>query len=156
SRAGPRGGSDSAENPSPEAVTKMPLDISADPFCSSIQAGSWPRPPGRTRAWSFSGDPMSSVDPILAVLREAARLLSDGVIVTTAARAQPQIVHVNEAMCRIAGYRADELVGNTPRLLQGQKTNRGVLATLRSALEVHHQFFGEVVNYRKDGSEYPV
>jgi PAS domain S-box-containing protein len=99
---------------------------------------------------------MSSTDPILAVIREAARLLGDGVIVTTADLAQPRIVHVNEALCRITGYRADELVGNTPRLLQGPKTSRGVLATLRAALEEHHQFFGEIVNYRKDGSDYPV
>jgi PAS domain S-box-containing protein len=99
---------------------------------------------------------MSTTDPILAVIREAVRLLSDGVIVTTADLEQPRIVLVNEALCRITGYRAEELIGNTPRLLQGPKTNRGVLATLRSALEVHHQFFGEIVNYRKDGSDYPV
>src|ERR1044071_770934 len=112
-----------AENPSLAAVTKLPLAISGDPFCSSRQVGLGQRPPGRTRAWSFSRDPMPSIDPILAVLREAARLLGDGVIVTTADLAQPQIVHVNEALCRITGYRADELVGNTPRLLQGPKTN---------------------------------
>jgi PAS domain S-box-containing protein len=99
---------------------------------------------------------MSTTDPILAVICEAVRLLSDGVIVTTADLEQPRIVLVNEALCRITGYRAEELIGNTPRLLQGTKTNRGVLATLRSALEVHHQFFGEIVNYRKDGSDYPV
>src|SRR6185295_5391114 len=102
------------------------------------------------------GGPMSSVDPILAAIRETTRLLGDGVIVTAADLAEPRIVHVNEALCRITGYRADELVGNTPRLLQGPKTNRGVLATLRSALEAHHQFFGEIVNYRKDGGDYPV
>ena len=101
---------------------------------------------------------MSAIDPILAVIRDAARLLSDGVVVTTADLEPPgpRIVHVNEALCRITGYRADELVGSTPRLLQGAKTNRGVLATLRSAIEAHHQFFGELVNYRKDGSDYPV
>ena len=99
---------------------------------------------------------MSSVDPILAAIRETTRLLGDGVIVTAADLAEPRIVHVNEALCRITGYCADELVGNTPRVLQGPKTNRGVLATLRSALEAHHQFFGEIVNYRKDGSDYPV
>jgi PAS domain S-box-containing protein len=101
---------------------------------------------------------MSAPDPILAVIRDAARLLSDGVVVTTADLEPPgpRIVHVNDALCRITGYRADELVGSTPRLLQGAKTNRGVLATLRSAIEAHHQFFGELVNYRKDGSDYPV
>jgi PAS domain S-box-containing protein len=99
---------------------------------------------------------MPTTDPILAVLRDAIRLLSDGVIVTTVDLEQPRIVLVNEALCRITGYRAEELIGNTPRLLQGPKTSSGVLATLRAALEAHHQFFGEIVNYRKDGSDYPV
>ena len=86
---------------------------------------------------------MPTTDPILAVLRDAIRLLSDGVIVTTVDLEQPRIVLVNEALCRITGYRAEELIGNTPRLLQGPKTSSGVLATLRAALEAHHQFFGE-------------
>jgi PAS domain S-box-containing protein len=101
---------------------------------------------------------MPSDDPILATIKDIARQLDDGVIVTTAELAQPgpRIVHVNEALCRITGYRADELIGKTPRLLQGPRTNRGVLATMRDALEVHHQFAGEIVNYRKDGRDYAV
>jgi PAS domain S-box-containing protein len=99
-----------------------------------------------------------SDDPILGIIHDATRLLDDGVIVTTADLDQPgpRIVHVNDACCRITGYRRDELIGKTPRLLQGARTNRAVLATLRAALEVQRPFSGEIVNYRKDGRDYPV
>jgi PAS domain S-box-containing protein len=70
---------------------------------------------------------MSTTDPILAVIREAVRLLSDGVIVTTADLEQPRIVLVNEALCRITGYRAEELIGNTPRLLQGPARTAAII-----------------------------
>ncbi|HTO85774.1 MAG TPA: PAS domain S-box protein [Methylomirabilota bacterium] len=101
---------------------------------------------------------MQPVDPILATIMDACRVLGDGIIVTAADldRPGPRIVHVNDALCRITGYRPDELIGNTPRLLQGVKTNRAVLAALRSSLDVHRQFAGEVVNYRKGGREYSV
>jgi PAS domain S-box-containing protein len=101
---------------------------------------------------------MQAVDLILDTIKDACRVLSDGVLVTAADldRPGPRIVHVNDALCRITGYRPDELLGNTPRLLQGVKTNRAVLAAMRSALDVHAQFAGELVNYRKDGREYSV
>src|SRR5262249_37503825 len=102
--------------------------------------------------------PMQPVDPILATIKDACRVLGDGVMVTAAEldRPGPRIVHVNDALCRITGYRPDELIGNTPRLLQGVKTNRAVLAAMRSSLDVHRQFAGELVNYRNGGREYSV
>src|SRR5262245_53627520 len=101
---------------------------------------------------------MQPVDPILDTIKDACRVLSDGVIVTAAGldRPGPRIVHVNDALCRLTGYRSDDLIGNTPRLLQGAKTNRAVLGAMRSALDVHRQFAGELINYRKDGREYCV
>jgi PAS domain S-box-containing protein len=101
---------------------------------------------------------MPASDPLLAVIRDIAGQLDDGVIVTTPELEPPgpRIVHVNEALCRITGYRAEELIGQTPRLLQGAKTSRGLRETMRSALETHGQFAGEIVNHRKDGRDYAV
>jgi PAS domain S-box-containing protein len=101
---------------------------------------------------------MPSADPILEVIQDAVRLLDDGVVVTTGDLDQPgpRILHVNDAFCRITGYRADELIGQTPRMLQGSRTNRAVLSAMRAALDAHRQFAGELVNYRKDGRDYTV
>jgi diguanylate cyclase (GGDEF)-like protein/PAS domain S-box-containing protein len=66
----------------------------------------------------------------------------------------PQIVYVNEAFCRMTGYAAEEIVGKTPRILQGPKTSRTELVRLRRLLSRGEPFEGELINYRKDGSEY--
>ena len=66
----------------------------------------------------------------------------------------PTIEYVNPAFTRMTGYSRDEVVGRTPRILQGPKTSRDLLDRLRSDLATSGQFFGQTINYRKDGSEY--
>lgn len=54
----------------------------------------------------------------------------------------------------MTGYSREEVIGKSPRILQGPKTDRKVLDELRRCLENGEPFFGETINYRKDGSEY--
>lgn len=64
----------------------------------------------------------------------------------------PRIEYVNPGFTRMTGYAAEEVVGRTPRLLQGPDTDRAVLDRMRAALEAGRPFRGEAVNYRKDGT----
>jgi PAS domain S-box-containing protein len=66
----------------------------------------------------------------------------------------PRVVFVNPAFTKMTGYSFDEIVGKTPRLLQGPKTDRAVLSRLRRNLEQGEVFEGEAVNYRRDGTEF--
>jgi PAS domain S-box-containing protein len=66
----------------------------------------------------------------------------------------PRIVYVNEGFTRMTGYRREEVVGKTPRILQGPKTDRATLDRLKKSLLEGRSFFGQAVNYRKDGSEF--
>lgn len=66
----------------------------------------------------------------------------------------PKIVYVNEAFTRMTGYSAEEVIGKTPRFLQGPKTDRSRLDQIRAALEKWESIRIEVINYRKDGSEF--
>lgn len=68
----------------------------------------------------------------------------------------PTIVFVNQAFTTLTGYAQEEIVGQSPRVLQGAKTNRSVLAQLRQNLLQKQLFHGELINYRKDGTEYLV
>jgi PAS domain S-box-containing protein len=65
-------------------------------------------------------------------------------------------VFVNPAACRLTGYAAEELLGRTPRLLQGPNTDRAMLDRLRRQLARGERFAGQAVNYRRDGSEYVI
>ncbi|MCR9165707.1 MAG: PAS domain S-box protein [Nannocystaceae bacterium] len=68
----------------------------------------------------------------------------------------PRILYANDAFWRMSGYTPGELIGQTPRVLQGPKTDRALLLRLRSDLEAGRPFEGRAINYRKDGSEYHV
>lgn len=65
----------------------------------------------------------------------------------------PEIVFVNPAFSRITHYTAEEIIGKTPRILQGPKTEPAVIQRLRENLEKGEIFRGATINYRKDGTE---
>ncbi|MEM1335193.1 MAG: PAS domain-containing protein [Actinomycetota bacterium] len=66
----------------------------------------------------------------------------------------PRIVFVNRAFTDLTGYSADEALGETPRILQGELTDRKVLDRLRVSLEEGRTFNGETINYRADGTPF--
>ncbi len=66
----------------------------------------------------------------------------------------PRILFANQAFSDLTGYSTDELLGETPRVLQGPGTERSVLDRLRRDLESGRSFVGEALNYRKDGSAF--
>lgn len=66
------------------------------------------------------------------------------------------IVYANPAFCRMTGYSTDELIGQSPRIFQGEKSNPKVLQRLKADLEAGRDFHGATINYRKNGEPYPV
>ncbi|MBD2199415.1 MULTISPECIES: sensor histidine kinase [Calothrix] len=66
----------------------------------------------------------------------------------------PRILYVNEAFTRITGYQPEEVLGKTPRILQGPKTDRQELQKIRASLARWEPVTVEVINYRKDGTEF--
>ena len=76
-------------------------------------------------------------------------------MVTTADQAgNGEIVFVNDAFTEMTGYPEEEVLGETPGLMQGPKTDEGELERLASDLADGKVFQGETVNYKKDGSEF--
>ncbi|WP_196219058.1 PAS domain-containing sensor histidine kinase [Leptospira borgpetersenii] len=68
----------------------------------------------------------------------------------------PKIIFANPAFCKMTGYLKDELIGQTPRILQGPLTNRKTMRDLKRSLTQGKDFSGETINYKKDGSSYNV
>jgi len=100
-------------------------------------------------------DPVAIVGDA-ALFRSIAEAVGDAVIVTSAEMEAPgpTIEYVNPGFTSMTGYRPDEAIGKTPRILQGPKTDRTVMEQLRTAVKAGQSFIGTSVNYRKDGTEF--
>ncbi|MGV7033789.1 HWE histidine kinase domain-containing protein [Methylobacterium symbioticum] len=94
----------------------------------------------------------------LRLLRAAVEASGEAILITSAELDEPgpRIEYANPAFTRMTGYAAEEVLGRSPRLLQGPGTDRSVLDGLRAALEAGEPTQGEAANYRKDGSTYVV
>ncbi len=93
----------------------------------------------------------------LRLLESVVVNINEGILITETEPLDepgPRIVYVNEAFTRISGYHPQEVLGFSPRFMQGPKTERAVLETMRVALERFEPVVVEMINYRKDGSEY--
>ena len=66
----------------------------------------------------------------------------------------PKLVYVNPAFEKLTGYSFEEAVGRSALFLQGPNTDAHARARLRAALESGQPAREELINYRKDGSEF--
>lgn len=83
--------------------------------------------------------------------------LNDAIVITEAEPIDtpgPRIVWANKVFYERTGYTPDEVIGQSPRILQGPETDRTTLDKLRTALEKWQPFRSQLLNYRKDGSTY--
>ena len=92
---------------------------------------------------------MAENELYLSVLNQA----SDAILITDADLKSPgpRILFANASFCRLTGYSAEELIGQSPRLLQGPLTARPVLDELLKNSWEGRPFRGTATNYRKDG-----
>lgn len=80
----------------------------------------------------------------------------DSVLITDANLDHPQIIYVNPAFCQMTGWTREEVIGQTPAILQGEGTDREMTRRLRDALKAGRNFEGRTINYRKDGRRFHI
>ncbi|MDR1994633.1 PAS domain-containing protein [Azonexus sp.] len=78
--------------------------------------------------------------------------MAEGAIITNA---HSEIIWVNNAFCRIYGYRRDEVIGKNPRLLQSGRHDRGFYEEFWRQLTQRGHWRGEIWNKRKTGEIFP-
>ncbi|MHB8209358.1 PAS domain-containing sensor histidine kinase [Mucilaginibacter sp.] len=93
----------------------------------------------------------------LRLLESVITNTTDAVLVTEAEPLDepgPRIIYVNEAFTRMTGYTIDEVMGKTPRILQGPKSDKNELKCLSDAMRHFQPCEITVVNYHKNGEEF--
>ncbi|MGA8865170.1 MAG: PAS domain S-box protein [Gallionella sp.] len=76
----------------------------------------------------------------------------EGIMVTDASGV---ILRVNDAFTRLTGFSAEEVVGQTPALLQSGRQDERFYQDMWAAMRQNHYWQGEMWNKRKDGHIYP-
>ncbi|WP_246102161.1 HWE histidine kinase domain-containing protein [Methylobacterium terricola] len=101
---------------------------------------------------------MTGVLPDLEVFKAVVEASGEAILITSAELDEPgpRIEYANPAFTRMTGYEAHEILGRSPRFLQGPRTDRASLDRLRASLEAGEAAQGEALNYRKDGTTYVV
>jgi two-component system cell cycle sensor histidine kinase/response regulator CckA len=88
-------------------------------------------------------------------LRERAiETLTNGVVIADAQASGNPIVYVNRAFEELTGYAANEVLGRSPTLLHGPGTDLTATAAIKDALARAEPFDGQLVAYRKDGTDF--
>lgn len=124
---------------------------------------------GKVLSWFGTNTDITEQNQVIEKLNETVNKLNlyekvvvnikEAVIITEAEPFNlpgPRIVYVNEAFCTMSGYKPEEVTGKTPRILQGPKTSRQQLDKIRKALENWQPVRVELINYKKDGTEFLV
>lgn len=82
---------------------------------------------------------------------------NDAVLVTDANSIDepgPVVTYANPQFEAMTGYSAEEMIGQSPRILQGPKTDRKKLDQIRLALSNNKPIVVDLENYRKDGTTF--
>lgn len=88
----------------------------------------------------------------LDLLKKAVDASDDGIVISEQEGDDHILIYVNKAFERLTGYRADEILYQDCRFLQGGDRDQDALASLRSAIQQGNSARVVLRNYRKDGS----
>ena len=68
--------------------------------------------------------------------------------------ASKKILWVNNGFTEMTGYSKSQTINRSPSFLQGENTSEEVKKRIREKIQNEEPFIEEIINYRKNGSEY--
>ena len=130
--------------------------------CDAAQGWLFARalPPDEAAEWIASASPIAITEHARPKLpfsfRDIVEAANEAVVVTDADLEAPGpiIVYVNPAFIRMTGWKLGDVVGKSPRLLQGPKTDIKVLSAMTQALRDGRSAHARAVNYARSGMPY--
>ena len=93
---------------------------------------------------------LGKTETSLALLKVLVENSFDSILITDATR-DGKIIYANKSFKKLTGYNPSEVIGKSPRILQGVGTDKKVIDRLAVALKSGKKFEGKAINYKKDG-----
>jgi PAS domain S-box-containing protein len=93
----------------------------------------------------------------LKLLESVITNTNDAILITEAEpfdEPGPRIIYVNEAFTKMTGYEAGEVIGKSPRMLQGPNSDKEELSRLSTAIRNWESCEITTINYKKNGEEF--
>lgn len=87
-------------------------------------------------------------------LIESAMQRANDVIIITKMNPVMTVVYVNEAFKLLTGFSSEEIIGKTPKILHGPKTDRNSFLQIKQSLQNGQPIRKDILYYRKDGREF--
>jgi PAS domain S-box-containing protein len=107
---------------------------------------------GTTMAYTIETS-LGEKETSLSLLKVLAEHSFDSILVTDGT-AQGKIIYANKAFKKLTGHDPADVIGQTPRMLQGAATDKVVIDRLTTALKTGKKFEGKAINYKKDGTPF--
>jgi len=101
----------------------------------------------------YTTETLGEAETSLALLKVLVENSFDSILITDATT-EGEVIYANKAFKKLTGYDPSEVIGKTPRILQGVDTDEKVIDRLTLALKSGTEFEGEAINYKKDGSPF--
>ena len=99
------------------------------------------------------GTALEKTETNLALLKVLAENSFDSILITDAT-AKGKVIYANKAFKKLTGHEPAEVIGKTPRILQGAGTDKKVIERLTVAMKSGKKFEGKAINYKKDGTPF--
>ncbi|MBT8435548.1 MAG: PAS domain-containing protein [Gammaproteobacteria bacterium] len=99
------------------------------------------------------GSTLGKTETSLALLKVLAENSFDAILITDATT-RGKIIYANKAFKTLTGYHPADVIGKTPRILQGKGTDKRVIDRLAASLKSGTKFEGKAINFKKDGTPF--
>jgi len=99
------------------------------------------------------GTTLEKTETNLALFKVLSENSFDSILITDATKAG-KIIYANKAFKKLTGHETADVIGKTPRILQGVGTDKKVTRRLAEALNSGKKFEGKAINYKKDGTPF--
>jgi PAS domain S-box-containing protein len=96
---------------------------------------------------------LGNTETSIEMLKVLAENSFDSILITDSS-SEGKIIYANKSFKKLTGHDPKEVIGETPRILQGVGTDKKVIDRLAIALKSGKNFEGKAINYKKDGTPF--